>query len=107
MTEQTMLLVFLALGLAVTLFLYLWKAKKQAEYRGDERWEAVQNRANRIANGANYILILSLVLVDLALMILEKDLTLSWGRISILGLLFISLRNAMELIALKVYDNRM
>ena len=105
--EQTMLLIFLALGLAVTLFLYLWKAKKQAKYRGDERWEAVQNRANRIANGANYILILSLVLVDLALMILEKDLTLSWGRISILGLLFISLRNAMELIALKVYDNRM
>ena len=53
------------------------------------------------------LIFLALVLVDLALMILEKDLTLSWGRISILGLLFISLRNAMELIALKVYDNRM
>lgn len=37
MNEQTIFLIFLVSALAVTLGLYFLKAKKQMQYKGDER----------------------------------------------------------------------
>ena len=42
MNEQTIFLIFLVAALAVTLGLYLLKAKKQMQYKGDERWKLIQ-----------------------------------------------------------------
>ena len=44
MNEQTILLIFLVAALAVTLGLYFLKAKKQMQYKGDERWKMIKNR---------------------------------------------------------------
>ena len=42
MNEQTIILFFLIVSLGVTLSLYIFKAKKQMNYMGDERWEMIQ-----------------------------------------------------------------
>ena len=53
MTEQTFLLLCLFCALAATLGLYILKAFKQTQYGGDERWQAVQLKADAAANATN------------------------------------------------------
>ena len=48
MNEQTIILFFLIVSLGVTLSLYIFKAKKQMNYMGDERWEMIQLKSYRI-----------------------------------------------------------
>lgn len=107
MGEQVIILILMVTGLAATLFLYFRKAKKQVEYRGDERWEAVQNKSNRIANLSVYILVLTAVGVDIAVRFGGLAVSVSWNRIFTCVLLFFSLRNLLELCALFYYDRRM
>ena len=38
MNEQTIILIFLVMALVITLWLYILKAIKQVNYKGDERW---------------------------------------------------------------------
>ena len=49
MNEQIIILIFLVLALGATLWLYILKAKKQVEYKGDERWLTIQLKANQFA----------------------------------------------------------
>ncbi|WP_279233071.1 hypothetical protein [Clostridium niameyense] len=42
MNEQTIILFFLIVGTGITLFLYVWKAKKDIDYKKDERWQLIQ-----------------------------------------------------------------
>lgn len=107
MDEQAVILFFLIIGTAATLFLYFWKAKKQIEYRGDERWEAVQNKANRVANFSNYLLIVFLIVVDAVVTHLDVQLTFSLNRVSIYAILFIAFRNILELSALQYFDRQL
>ena len=60
MNEQIIILIFLVLALGATLWLYILKAKKQVEYKGDERWLTIQLKANQSANIANWTLIILL-----------------------------------------------
>ena len=62
MNEQIIILIFLVLALGATLWLYILKAKKQVEYKGDERWLTIQLKANRSANIANWTLIILLAI---------------------------------------------
>ena len=55
MNEQIILLIFLVAALAVTLGLYFLKAKKQIQYKGDERWKLIQLNANNAANISNAV----------------------------------------------------
>ena len=63
MNEQRFLLIFLVAALTATLGLYLLKAKKQMQYKGDERWQLIQLKANNSANITNGILILLLAVL--------------------------------------------
>ena len=62
MNEQIIILIFLVLALGATLWLYILKAKKQVEYKGDERWLTIQLKANQFANIANWTLIILLAI---------------------------------------------
>ena len=62
MNEQIIILIFLVLALGATLWLYILKAKKQVEYKGDERWLTIQLKANQSANIANWTLIILLAI---------------------------------------------
>ena len=107
MLEQVFLLIFLLLAIAVTLFLYIWKAKKEVAYKRDERWQTIQNLANRTANSVNVLLLVGLAAADIVIMLSQAQITLSWNRFTTCCLLFIGLRNALELAALLYYDRRM
>ena len=83
MNEQTILLIFLVAALAVTLGLYFLKAKKQMQYKGDERWKLIQLNANNAANISNAVLIVLLVVLPLFIdsqttFTLQRVITLNW-----------------------------
>lgn len=104
MNEQTVILCFLIAGTVITLFLYFWKAKKEMIYKKDERWQLIQNKANHAANSVNYILIILLGAGNAAVLYFDPQITFTLNRVLIFGILFISLRNAIELSALKYFD---
>jgi len=107
MNEQTIILFFLIVGTGITLFLYLWKAKKEIEYKKDERWQLIQNKANNAANYLNYFLIIFLAVGDTVLLFSDIQITLTLNRVFTYGILFIGLRNAIEMFALRYFDKRL
>lgn len=107
MNDQTILLFFIILSTAVTLFLYLWKAKKEVEYKGDERWKAIQYNAINVANYSNYILLLILGIVAGVEVWMKVSTTIPFNRMILYGLFFIGFRNVLELVALLYWDRAM
>ena len=107
MNDQIIILLFLLIGTAATLFLYIWKAKKHMEYRGDERWEAVQNKANCTANCSHYILLLLLAVVDMVTLHSHVQMTVTLNRVMTIAVLYVAFRNILELSALLYYDRRL
>ncbi len=107
MTEQMIILVSIIITLAFTLCLYIWKAKKEVEYKKDERWLLIQNKANNAANYLNYLLIILLVIGQAIILFLDTKLTLTFDRVLTIGIIFIGCRNAIELIAIKYFDKKL
>ena len=89
MNEQTIFLIFLVSALAVTLGLYFLKAKKQMQYKGDERWKLIQLNANNAANISNTVLIVLIVVLPLLI-----DIELALLRILLDELQFITVIGA-------------
>ncbi len=107
MNGQIIILFFLIIGTGITLFLYLWKAKKEIDYKKDERWQLIQNKANNTANYLNYILIVFLAVGEAILTFSDIQITLTLNRVLIYGLFFIGIRNGIELFALRYFDNQL
>jgi len=107
MNEQTIILFFLIVFTGITLFLYLWKAKKEIEYKKDERWQIIQNKANNGANFSNYILIVLIAVGNIVSLFSDIQITFTFNRVLIYGILFIGFRNAIELFALRYFDKRL
>ncbi len=107
MNEQIILLFSLILGTVITLFLYLWKSKKESSYKGDERWQLIQSKALITANYSNYILIILLAIGQIISVSSDVQINFTLNRILTYGTLFITLRNTLELIALKSLDKQM
>ncbi len=107
MNEQIIILLFLIISTGITLFLYLWKGKKEIDYKKDERWQLIQNKANNTANYSNYILIVFLAVGEAILTFSDIQITLTLSHVLIYGLFFIGLRNGIELFALRYFDNQL
>lgn len=107
MNEQIIILFFLVVGTATTLYLYVWKAKKEMEYKKDERWQLIQLKANNTANISNYILILLIAAGDSILLFSKIEISISLNRVLTYCILFIALRNAIEFFALKYFDKQL
>lgn len=106
MNEQSIILIFIIFMTFITLYLYLWKAKKEIEYRKDERWQLVQNKANHAANFSNYFLIILIAVGETITLFYDIQMTFTFNRVLILGTLFIGLRNSIEFFALRYFDKR-
>ena len=104
MNEQIIILIFLVLALGATLWLYILKAKKQVEYKGDERWLTIQLKANRSANIANWTLIILLAIATSVPLFIDIQIMFTLDRVILFGELFIGLRNLLELIAIMYFD---
>lgn len=106
MIEQIIILILLVGALAVGLYLYYWKAKKHMEYKADERWESIQNKANAMANHINYALIVALAVVITVDLFVDIDIAFSLNRVCLIFVIYLGIRNAIELFAIKYYDKQ-
>lgn len=107
MNEQTIILFFLIFVTCITLFLYFWKAKKEIEYKKDERWQMIQNKANNASNYSNHILIVLIAVGNMVSLFSDIQITFTLNRVLIYATLFIGFHNAIELLALKYFDKRL
>lgn len=69
--------------------------------------QLVQLKANRAANASYYILMLLIAAADAVLLFTEIQATLTLNRVFTYVILFIGLRNAIEMFALKYFDQQM
>ncbi|HJB30114.1 MAG TPA: hypothetical protein IAA06_15180 [Candidatus Blautia faecavium] len=104
MKEQTILLILLIAALAVTLWLYFLKAKKQIQYKGDERWNMIQLKANNTANISNWVLIILFIVLPL---VMDGETTFTLQRVITFGLIYIGIRNLIELTATVYFDRKL
>lgn len=104
MNEQIILLILITVATAVTLSTYILKAKKQVQYKGDERWQLIQLKANNIANSSNLILMIIVVVLPL---FVDLQTTISFQRLTTFILIFIGMRNLLELGAIIYYDKQL
>ena len=100
MNEQIIILIFLVLALGATLWLYILKAKKQVEYKGDERWLTIQLKAN-------WTLIVLLAIATSVPLFIDIQIMFTLDRVILFGELFIGLRNLLELIAIMYFDKQL
>lgn len=107
MSEQIVILFFLLLTTGLTMYLYLWKAKKEIEYRKDERWQFIQNKANNTANYSNSILVLVLAIGSVVSVFYDIKVTFTFDRVLLFGILFFGFRNGIEVFALRYFDKRL
>ena len=104
MKEQTILLILLIAALAVTLWLYFLKAKKQIQYKGDERLNMIQLKANNTANISNWVLIILFIVLPL---VMDGETTFTLQRVITFGLIYIGIRNLIELTATVYFDRKL
>ena len=104
MNEQIIILIFLVLALGATLWLYILKAKKQVEYKGDERWLTIQLKANQSANISNTVLIVLIVVLPL---LIDSQTTFTLQRVVTFVLIYIGIRNLIELVATIYFDKKL
>ena len=104
MTEQTLLLLCLFCALAATLGLYILKAFKQTQYRGDERWQAVQLKADAAANATNWLLLFLLLGASI---FADGESTFTLNRIGTLYMIYFGFRNLVELAAVLFFDRQL
>lgn len=91
----------------ITILLPFWKSKKEIDYKKDERWQLIQNKANNTANYLNYILLILFIFIGQTISInSDINITFTLNRLCTYGVCFIGLRNAIELFALKYFDNK-
>lgn len=89
------------------MWLYLLKARKQIICKGDERWQMIQLKANKIADIANWILIVFIFGGVIYPFFCNKEITFTLTRVTIFGMYFIGMRNLIELAAIKYLDKRL
>lgn len=106
MNEQSILLFFIILSIGITIFLSVWKSKKETDYKNDERWQLIKNKANEASNQSHYIAIGLLGIVQTISINHDINITITLNRLMTYGIYFIGLRNLIELFALKYYDNQ-
>lgn len=107
MAEQAFILMFLILALGATLWLYFLKAKKQIVYKGDERWQMIQLKANQAANLSNYILLILVLIGTTIPMVHDTEIVFTLQRVTLFVEFYIGIRNLIELAAIKYFDKQL
>lgn len=104
MNEQMILWFFIVIAATATTWLGVLKSKKQRLYKGDERWQLIQLKANNTANLANAIL---LVLLAVLPFLVNNQATFTLQRVSIFALIYLGGRNLIELAATIYFDKQL
>ncbi len=104
MNEQTSILVLLALSLFFTLGMYIWRAVRQVKNKNSERWNTILLKANRIAEIANWFLVLVAGIICIRSKSSNHMISITALRISIYIMIYFGFRNLLEWIGLLYYE---
>ena len=104
MNDQKMFLILLIFYLVISLGLWIYKAVKQVKYKNDERWASIQLKANNAANLINWILVVVILIIQVSM---DTTLTITVSRMVTYFLIFLGVRNALELGVTLIYDRIM
>lgn len=107
MNEQTIILYSLIIGTAITLLNYMWKSKKEVDYENDERWQMIQNKANKSTKYLYYMLIILLAIGNMISLFSDVQISIPFNRVLIYGILLIGFHNMIELFALVYFDKKL
>ena len=83
------------------------EGKKETAYKKDDVWQLVQNKANDVVNYLSYILlVLFLVIGQIITINFDIEITFTLNCFCTYAVcLFLVLRNVIDLLALRYYDN--
>ncbi|ASA25819.1 DUF2178 domain-containing protein [Paenibacillus donghaensis] len=101
--QFAMLVVLVALGIC-TIALPCFQAVKVKEYRNDERWQLVQNKANHVAMYYYSALGFTICIGFSITVIFDIQFSIGLDRVLQYSLCAILLRNGIELFALRHFD---
>ena len=107
MIEQIALFASMAVVIVFGLALAIWRERKKHEYKNDERWQTIQNKANSITGYLKHVLAVSLGVVAFIVAFTDPNLYLSFVRVMIIAMLIIGFRDGIELFALLYFNRRL
>jgi len=92
--------------LVIVLGLFFWKRKKNTEYKDDERWQTVQDEADKVANSAVLIALLLVIMGATIAGLFNVQITMPLSLVATCGMLFLGLRDATEIFALNHFNKQ-
>ncbi|CEQ27395.1 hypothetical protein [Paraclostridium sordellii] len=104
--KQSIFLFLIAFGTITTLCLYMLKSNRNVYYKNDERWHFIQNKANTVLYYLNQVLVVFVVVTYTIVTFYDIQITVTLNRIFTYIIIFIGLRNSIELFALKYFDKQ-
>ncbi|CEN23808.1 Uncharacterised protein [[Clostridium] sordellii] len=104
--KQSIFLFLIAFGTITTLCLYMLKSNRNVYYKNDERWHFIQNKANTVLYYLNQVLVVFVVVTYTIVTFYDTQITVTLNRIFTYIIIFIGLRNSIELFALKYFDKQ-
>ena len=102
--DQLFILLMMAFALISTILLYCYEAKKNVEYKNDERWQLVLLKAKKIAHHMNILL---LIVAVYTCYMIDKNISISLTRLSCLCLIYLGINNFLELMGVFYYNKRL
>ncbi|AIQ52937.1 hypothetical protein [Paenibacillus sp. FSL R7-0331] len=106
MSKLIVLLLIIIVG-GSHLYLNIYKAKKQIDYRNDERWQAIQIKTNAIGSRYNDFLVLGIAVGLVVSLFVEYKINISFDEILIYSFLALSFQKVVEMIAISIYNSKM
>ncbi|MDD6770398.1 DUF2178 domain-containing protein [Inconstantimicrobium porci] len=108
MNDKIVILSLVILCGVVSLYLYIWQAKKQMQYKGDERWKMIQIKANNITKRITDTLV-ALMFSAGAFISVNKDIKVNTTvmHIALYIMFFWGIRNAVELFSSLYFDKHL
>lgn len=104
--KQSIFLFLIAFGTITTLCLYMLKSNRNVYYKNDERWHFIQNKANTVLYYLNQVLVVFVAVTYTIVTFYDIQITVTLNRIFTYIIIFIGLRNSIELFALKYFDKQ-
>ena len=83
-----------------------YKRKKECEYKKDERWSLVQDKADKIISKYYEWLIAIVAIGTVALVFVDLEVYLSLDRVFSILFIMLTSRYIVELFALRFYDSK-
>ncbi|GAF40637.1 hypothetical protein FC83_GL000232 [Agrilactobacillus composti DSM 18527 = JCM 14202] len=107
MSQPLLLAIIIILMIAYFYNLH-YRAKKQVQYKNDERWREIELLSSRIGyKFFQYLVILIAIGMVYLTFIPSVNIDISLSRTLFLGFAVIILGQLVEMVALKVFDHRM